>query len=64
VGFSFESFEAHVQVPGASLVNDEVQAASAVTTRQHVRGNVRVAGALRPIIHIASVVETIRNNHS
>jgi len=64
VGFAFESFEAHVQVARASLVNDEGQAASAVTTRQHVRGNVRAAGALRPIIHIASVVETIRNNHS
>ena len=64
VGFAFESFEAHVQVARASLVNDEEQAASTVTTRQHVRGNVRVAGALRPIIHIASVVETIRNNHS
>jgi chemotaxis signal transduction protein len=64
VGFAFESFEAHVQVARASLVNDEEQAASAITTRQHVRGNVRVAGALRPIIHIASLVETIRNNHS
>jgi len=64
VGFAFESFEAHVQVAGASLGNDDEGAASAVTTRQHVRGHVRVAGALRPIIHIASVVETIRNNHS
>jgi chemotaxis signal transduction protein len=64
VGFAFESFEAHVQVARASLVNDEEQATSAVTTGQHVRGNVRVAGALRPIIHIPSVVETIRNNHS
>jgi chemotaxis signal transduction protein len=64
VGFAFESFEAHVQVSRASLVSEEGQAASAVTTRQHVRGNVRVAGALRPVIHIASVVETIRNNYS
>ena len=64
VGFAFESFEAHVQVVDALLVNDAERAGSAVTTRQHVRGNVRVAGALRPIIHIASVVETIRNNHS
>ena len=64
VGFAFESFEAHVQVTESLLVNDDNQAANAVTPRQHVRGSVRVAGALRPIIHLASVVETIRNNHS
>lgn len=64
VGFAFEGFDAHVQVPEASLVSDEARAASAVTARQHVRGNVRVAGALRLIIQIASVVETIRNTHS
>jgi chemotaxis signal transduction protein len=64
VGFAFEGFDAHVQVAEASLVSDADQAAGAVTTRQHVRGNVRVAGALRLIIQIASVVETIRNNHS
>ena len=63
VGFAFEGFDAHVQVPEVSLVSDEDRAASAVT-REHVRGSVRVAGALRLIIQIASVVETIRNNHS
>jgi purine-binding chemotaxis protein CheW len=64
IGFAFEGFDAHVQVAEASLVSDEDRAASAVTTRQHVRGNVRAAGALRLVIQIASVVETIRNNHS
>jgi chemotaxis signal transduction protein len=64
IGFAFEGFDAHVQVAEASLVGDEDRAESAVTTRQHVRGNIRVAGALRLVIQIASVVETIRNNHS
>jgi chemotaxis signal transduction protein len=64
VGFAFEGFEAHVQVAEALLVSDEARPASGVTARQHVRGNVRVAGALRLIIQIASVVETIRNNHT
>jgi chemotaxis signal transduction protein len=63
VGFAFEGFDAHVQVPEGSLVSDADRAASAAATR-HVRGSVRVAGELRLIIQIASVVETIRNNHS
>ena len=64
VGLAFEGFEAHVQVPEASSSNDEDRAANAVVARQHTSGSVRVAGALRLIIQIASVVETIRNNHS
>jgi chemotaxis signal transduction protein len=64
VGLAFEGFDAHVQVPEASLISDEDLAAKATVTRQHVRGNVRVAGTLRLIIQITSVVETIRNNHS
>jgi purine-binding chemotaxis protein CheW len=64
VGFAFEGFDAHVQVSEASLVSGEDQPVGAVTTRQHARGSIRVAGALRLIIQIASVVETIRNNHS
>ena len=64
VGFAFERFEAHLQVPGVSLVSDEDRAASAGVAREHTCGSVRVAGALRLVIQIASVVETIRNNHS
>jgi len=64
VGFAFEGFDAHVQVSEDSLVGDEDRPASAVVTREHACGSVRVAGALRLIIQIASVVETIRNNHS
>jgi hypothetical protein len=64
VGFAFEGFDAHVQVPEHSLAGHEDRAEGAVVTRDHARASVRVAGALRLIIQIASVVETIRNNHS
>ena len=49
VAFAFESFEGHVQVARALLANG---------------GNVQVAGALRPIVDIASMVDTMRSNHS
>jgi purine-binding chemotaxis protein CheW len=64
VGLAFEGFEAHVQAPETSLLSAEDGAANAAMTRQHTRGSVRVAGALRLIVQIASVVETIRNNPS
>jgi hypothetical protein len=64
IGFAFDGFDAHVQVTEASLLSSQDREASVVAARQHMRGNVRVAGALRLVIEIASVVETIRNTHS
>jgi chemotaxis signal transduction protein len=64
VGLAFEGFEAHVQVDQASLVGDEHKASGSATTQRHLRGSVRVGGVLRPIIHIASLVEMIRDNNS
>jgi chemotaxis signal transduction protein len=63
VGLAFEGFEAHVQVPKGSLADEDHEASSSATTQRHLRGSVRVAGVLRPIIHIASVVEMIRDNN-
>ena len=59
VGFAFETFESHLQVPEASLANGEGEGANAGAARQHTSGTVRGAGALRPIIRMASVVELI-----
>jgi chemotaxis signal transduction protein len=56
VGFAFESFESHLQVSEASLAMGEAQDAASVNTGQPVRGTVRVHGAQRPIIHMATVV--------
>jgi chemotaxis signal transduction protein len=58
VGFAFETFESHLQVPETSLVNDE-GIANAGAARQHTSGTVRAAGALRSIIRMVSVVELI-----
>ena len=49
VAFAFESFEGHVQVARALLADG---------------GNVQVAGALRPIVDIGSIVDTMRSNPS
>jgi chemotaxis signal transduction protein len=64
VGFAFETFEVHVQVPEESAANGEDEGPGNATSRPHLRGAVRAAGALRPIIHMASLVEIIRNDNS
>jgi chemotaxis signal transduction protein len=55
VGFAFETFESHLQASQASM---------AAGTALHMRGTVRTAGALRPIIHLASMLEMIRDRNS
>jgi chemotaxis signal transduction protein len=64
VGLAFEAFDAHLQVSKASLANDEVRNEGRGAARQYLRGVVRAADALRPMIHVASVVELIRDNYS
>jgi chemotaxis signal transduction protein len=63
VGFAFETFESHLQVPETALANDE-GSAYAGAARQHTSGTVRAGGALRPIILMASVVELIGDENS
>ena len=64
VGFAFETFESHLQVSQSSLANGDVEDAGTGAPKQHMRGTVRAAGALRPIIHLASVLEMIRDKNS
>jgi chemotaxis signal transduction protein len=64
VGFAFETFEAHLQVSRASLADGEDRGEGSAATRRHVRGAVRAADVLRPMIHVASVVELVRDNNS
>ena len=54
VGFAFDTFESHVQMPQGAI------AASAALTAPHLRGTVRAQEALRPIVHLASLVEFIK----
>jgi chemotaxis signal transduction protein len=61
VGFAFETFEAPLQVPESSLVNGADEGVAGSAARQHLRGMVRAAGALRPIIHLPSVLKSIKD---
>jgi purine-binding chemotaxis protein CheW len=62
VGLAFETFEAHLRVSKESSEDGEVGGGGA--TRRQTRGTVRAAGALRPIVHMASVMDMIRDNNS
>jgi chemotaxis signal transduction protein len=64
VGFAFETFETHLQIPKASVANGADQGTDGGVPRRHMHGSVRAAGALRPIVHMASVVQMIRDNNS
>ena len=64
VGFAFETFESHLQVSQSSLANDDGENAGSGGAGQHTRGTVRVAGALRPIIHLPSVLEMMGDINS
>jgi chemotaxis signal transduction protein len=64
VGFAFETFEAHLQVSKESLVDEEDRGEGSGAARPHVRGVVRAADVLRPMIQVASVVELLRGNNS
>jgi chemotaxis signal transduction protein len=64
VGFAFETFESHVQVSQASLASGNRENADTGAAVLHVRGSVRAAGALRPIIHLASMLEMIGDKNS
>jgi chemotaxis signal transduction protein len=59
VGFAFETFESHLQVSQASLAGGNGEDSGTAGTLQHMRGTARAAGALRPIIHLASMLEMI-----
>ncbi len=54
-GFAFEVFEAHARVSQESFAAHETDSSS----RTHLQGAVRIAGVVRPVIHIASVLEAI-----
>jgi chemotaxis signal transduction protein len=64
LGFAFEAFESYLQVSPASLTNGGNDGAGIAGTGQHVRGTVRAAGVLRPIILLASVLAMIGGKNS
>jgi len=60
VGFAFDTFEAHLQMPDATIADGAGEAPPTA----FLRGMVRAAGALRPIIHLTSLVESIKDKNS
>jgi purine-binding chemotaxis protein CheW len=59
VGFALGTFESHLQVSQSALANSNGEDAGTGVIAPHMRGTVRAGGALRPIIHLASVLEMI-----
>jgi chemotaxis signal transduction protein len=64
VGLAFETFESHLRASQSALTTDNGEDAGTVGAGQHLRGTVLAAGALRPIIHLASVLEMIGGKRS
>jgi hypothetical protein len=62
VGFAFESFEAHLRVPAASVQNGADVGGEGGATRQYTRGSVRAAGVLRAIIRMDAVMKLMGEN--
>ena len=62
VGFAFESFEAHLRVPAASVQNGADVGEEGGATRQYTRGSVRAAGVLRAIIRMDAVMKLMGEN--
>jgi purine-binding chemotaxis protein CheW len=62
VGFAFETFEAHVQVPASSL--GSVDGSAGTAPRGDVQGMTRAAGALRPVIDMASLMRRLGSDNS
>ena len=62
VGFAFEAFEAHLQVPAASAQNGGDAGGESGATRRYTRGSVRAAGALRAIIRMDAVMKLVEEN--
>lgn len=56
VALAFDAFDGHLRLPRESRVPE----GRVEPTRQHVREVLRAAGVVRPIVHLASVVETIK----
>lgn len=64
VGFAFETFEAHLQVPAASPGSVDESAGTGHAPRRDMQGMIRAAGALRPVIDMTSLMRRLRSDNS
>ena len=56
IALAFDLFEGHARAARSAIAEENPG-----ETRQHVRGLVRTAGQVRPIVHLPSILEAIRN---
>lgn len=59
VGFAFDAFDSHLKVPVASLAQGNSHKGG---SGPHFRGAVQVGGSLLPIIHLASILLTLKGS--
>jgi chemotaxis signal transduction protein len=64
VGFAFETFEAHLQVPARTLEGADETTPTGATVRRDMRGMIRAGGALRPVIDMTSLLRRLRSEKS
>jgi chemotaxis signal transduction protein len=64
VGFAFETFEAHVQVPAVALESLDEAGPGEGPDRLDVQGMIQAAGAMRPVIAMASLMRRLRSDCS
>ena len=57
VALAFDLFEAHLRVPGEDVFSETPEHKGA--RQRHVRGAVRTADVVRPLIHVASIIEAL-----
>jgi chemotaxis signal transduction protein len=61
VGFAFDAFDSHLKIPGASLAEGNSHTGG---SGQHLRGAVQAGGTLLPIIHLASILLTLKGSRT
>lgn len=57
VALAFDLFETHLRVPAKDVFSETPEHRG--TRQNHVRGAVRTADAVRPLIHVASILEAL-----
>lgn len=57
LALAFDLFEAHLRVPAEDVFSETPEHKG--TRQRHVRGAVRTADVVRPLIHVASIIEAL-----
>jgi chemotaxis signal transduction protein len=61
VGFAFDTFDSHLKVAAAALAQRDAQDAAGA---KHLQGAVQLTAALLPIIHLTSILQTLKGSRT